>query len=90
MVEFTDGERSWHEEMRGITKDANGRDVLVGLTMEETEFYLTYSRRFGARDRDRDPANQARMAELRRKHDIARCQVIGAEVEARNDGSPRH
>ena len=36
MVEFTAGERAFLEEMRGLAKDENGQEVLVGLTLEES------------------------------------------------------
>jgi hypothetical protein len=90
MIEFTAGERAFLEEMRGLAKDENGQDVLVGLTLEETEFYVTYTRKRAAGARERDPANRDRFFALHDKHDLVRQQVILAEREARRDSSPRH
>jgi len=89
MIEFTDSEREFHTEMRGLTKDEHGREVLVGLTLDETEFYVTHVRRRTAGDRDRDRANQARYLELHQKHEFARLQTIGAEVELRRENPTR-
>jgi hypothetical protein len=90
MVEFTAGERAFLEEMRGLAKDGNGLEVLVGLTLEETEFYVDYTRRRAAGAREHDPANRERFFALHEKHDLVRRQVILAESEARRDGAPRH
>ena len=90
MVELTAGERSFLEEKRGLAKDENGQEVLVGLTLEETEFYVNYTRKRAAGDREHDPANRERFFALHDKHDLARRQVILAENEARHDPSARH
>lgn len=87
MIEFTEAERAYHREMRSLTTDAGGREILVGLTLEETEFYVSYSRRRSSGDRDRDPVNKSRFLELHEKHEWVRLQIIGAEVQAR--GEPR-
>ena len=41
MFTFADDERASLGWMRGITQDPQGRAVLVGLTFEETDFYVT-------------------------------------------------
>ncbi len=84
MFEFTDAESAYHREMRSLTVDAEGREVLVGLTVEETEFYVTYVRRRASGDRDRNPANKSRFLGLQQIHEWARLQVIDAEVQARS------
>jgi hypothetical protein len=89
MFEFSDSERVWHTEMRGISTDEQGREVLVGLTMEETVFYVTRTRNRGSGVRDSDPGNRARFLELGQKHERARLQVIGAEIELRRENPPR-
>jgi hypothetical protein len=83
MFKFSDSERAWHSEMRGLATDEQGREVLVGLTMDETIFYTTYSRTRAAGDPDRDPDNRGRFLKLRQKHEVARIQVIAAENELR-------
>jgi hypothetical protein len=88
MFEFSDSERVWHTEMRGISTDEHGREVLAGLTMEETAFYMsrTRSRASGVHD---NPNSRTRFLELREKHERARLQVIGAEIELRGENPPR-
>lgn len=90
MIEFTAGERTFLEEMRGLARDEKGQEVLAGLTLEETEFYVSYTRRRAVGERERDPANRDRFFALHEKHDLVRRQVILAESEARRDPSPRH
>ena len=41
MFTLTDDERTSLGWMRAITQDPQGRAVLVGLTFEETDFYVT-------------------------------------------------
>ena len=89
MITFTDSERAFHLEMRGLAKDVRGQEVLVGLTAEETEFYVIHVRRRSAGNRDRDRANKARYLELHQKHEFARLQTIGAEVELRRENPTR-
>jgi len=89
MTTFTDSERAFHLEMRGLTRDMHGQEVLVGLTTEETDFYVTHVRRRAAGDRDRDRANQDRFLELYQKHEFARLQTIGTEVELRRENPTR-
>jgi len=87
MIEFSDSERKRHAEMRSLTTDEHGREVLVGLTVEETEFYVTYlrTRHSGKRTlSDRD-----RYLELRQKHEKARLQVLLAENQLRIENPPR-
>lgn len=90
MIEFSDSERSFLEQMRGLARDDDGQEVLVGLTAEETEFYVLYGRKRASGERNRDPSSRDRYLALHQKHDLARQQVIHAENEARRDGSPRH
>jgi len=44
--EFTDEERAQFREMRDISTDAQGREVLVGLTHDETEEFMLHVRAF--------------------------------------------
>lgn len=85
---FTDSERAHLREMRALATDALGREVLVGLTFEETAFYVTYGR-----DRIKGisrPDDGEKYLELHDKHERARLSVLGAENELRNDKPTRH
>jgi hypothetical protein len=79
-------EETYLEFIRAITTDAHGNEVRVGLTVEETAFYLAYleNRRTG---RPRDSAARARFQELHEKHEYARLNVIVAEAELRQKPS---
>jgi hypothetical protein len=78
--------RQYLTEMRAIGIDGEGREVLVGLTFDETAWYFEYSDRklhgkSGTNlDEDRD-----RYLVLSDKHERARLQVLGAEIEKRID-----
>jgi hypothetical protein len=89
MFTFTDDERASLGWMRGISQDSQGRAVLVGLTLEETNFYITYRRKFFTPERDRDREHQKRYLELHRKHEIARLEVVGTEIDLRNKNLTR-
>jgi hypothetical protein len=74
-------------EMRALSTDAQSCEVLVGLTLEETAFYVTYGRhRIASTSRHDDKKYLA----LHDKHERARLSVLGAEIELRNDDPPRH
>jgi hypothetical protein len=89
MFTFTDDERASLGWMRGITQDPQGRAVLVGLTFEETDFYITYRRKFFTPQRDRGHEHQRRYLELHRKHEIARLEMVSTEIHLRNENSTR-
>lgn len=91
MTDFTDSERAYLNEMRALTTDSQGREVLVGLTAEETEFYRKYAkeRLAGTGGADRR-ADGNRYLELHEKRERARFAVLAAENQLRNDGPVRH
>lgn len=88
MFSFTNDERAHLTEMRAITTDINGHEILVGLTLEETAFYMNHSRQFLTGDRDRH--NAERYLELHNKHEAARFAVLGAEIYRRNENPQLH
>lgn len=88
MFAFTDEERAGRREGRSITTDAQGREVLAGLTLEETAEYMTHVRKVASGDRDRE--GRKRYLELHDKHEIARLQALRAEIDLRNDKPTRH
>lgn len=84
---FTDTERAYLSEMRALTTDSQGREHLVGLTLDETALYMRC-----VRDRSRKGSREdtKRFVQLHDKHELARLQVIGAEVVLRQDKPTRH
>ncbi len=88
MFTFTDDERAYLSEMRAISTDANGNEILVGLTLEETAFYMNYTRkRITGED---DHLHGERYLELHNKHEQARFEVLGAEIHLRTEKPTFH
>lgn len=88
MAKISDDDRAYLSEMRAIATDKNGNETLVGLTEEETEFYLDYSRRSilgQTTEEERD-----RYITLNDRHEPARTAVISAESELRVDNRAKH
>jgi hypothetical protein len=68
MTTFTDAERDHLLFTRGLTTDAQGREHLVGLTIDQTDWCRAYSQdRLAGRRRSRE--DRAKYLELRKKHD---------------------
>jgi hypothetical protein len=82
MCDFTDAERKSLSATRSITRDEQGREVLVGLTERETIRYMSYVRRGGSRLK----AEREMHKQLEQKHEYARIEAIGVEhtLEMRN------
>ena len=76
---FTDDERIFKLQMRGLAKDSEGREVLVGLTLEETAFFMNRSRKFAVGIREHE--TKKRWLELAAKHEAARFAVLASEHE---------
>ncbi|HZP66248.1 MAG TPA: hypothetical protein VFB32_08055 [Rudaea sp.] len=69
---FSESERSYLEELRALSSDARGREVLVGLTFEETAWYVTQTHTLLGRHR----ADRLRYLELHDKHEKARQRLL--------------
>ena len=72
MCEFTDAERQYLTETRSLTRDQAGREVLVGLTDEESAALMAHRRRFSAGTTLPDTAALGTWLELAEKHEHAR------------------
>jgi hypothetical protein len=79
---FTNEERATLTAFRAITTDEQGREVLVGLTFEETAFYMARVRR--GPPTIPDLVSQKQYLELDKKHELARLQAA-----SREGGPPR-
>jgi len=88
MFSFTNEERTYLTESRAITTDASGNEILVGLTSEETAFYMGYARQ--RINGEHDHHSGKRYLELHNKHDMARIAVLGAEIQFRNENPTVH
>lgn len=83
---FNDADRDFFNEMRALSTDSEGREILVGLTIEETVFYMEYAR--NRMQGHNDFQNGARYLELHVKHEHARFAVLGAEHYVRTENPP--
>ena len=87
MAKFSDGEREILTRMGKLTRDSNGNEVLVGLTLEETYFYLNYKE---SQKSNANPPGTEMYLELHQKHVLAAQHVIFAEAEMRAENPSRH
>jgi len=88
MYKFSDAERAFLTEMWAITKDDQGREFLVGLTIEETSIYMTLAHKHLSDHLDHEDGQT--YLKLHEKHESARLQVIGAEAYLRVENPIRH
>ena len=88
MFVFTEAEREIRRQDRAIVLNEVGREVLVGLTEEETAVYMDYMRRYGLNKRlwtraRPDKAERETFLELHNKHETARLAAIERKAAAR-------
>jgi hypothetical protein len=72
VCELTDSERKYLTQTQSLTRDEEGREVLVGLTDRESDLLMEYRRQFATGSRDRDPENLTIWLELAARHELAR------------------
>ena len=72
MCDFTETERQYLTASRSLTRDEEGREVLVGLTDEESATLMAHRRRFSAGNRLLDAVTLSRWLELAERHVLAR------------------
>lgn len=83
---FNDAERNFLNEISALSTDSKGREILVGLTIEETIFYMEYAQK--RIQGHHDSQNRDRYLELHDKHERARFAVLGAEHYIRTENPP--
>lgn len=78
-LELSERDRAHLSETQALSLDAQGRETLVGLTRDESEWYLRdQSTWFEQRTSGtRAKADKARYIELNEKHETARIHGIG-------------
>lgn len=72
MCDFTEAERQGLTDTHSLARDKDGRDVLVGLTEQESDVLMAYRRRFTAGNIHRDQENLTIWLELAQRHELAR------------------
>ena len=85
MIIFTSSERAFLTEMRSLAIDRSGNEHLVGLNLDETEFYQEYVRARG-RGEWRSDEDADRYLTLHETHEAFRFAIINAEVQLREEG----
>lgn len=83
-MEFDPHERAYLLDMRLLTTDLEGRDVFVGLSVEESEEYFAFTRPGGTdlrpgEDWEQQHARGERYLELHDKMEKAKFELIAAE-----------
>ena len=76
MCDFTETERQYLAATRSLTQDDEGREVLVGLTDEESATLMAFRRRCAADNKLPDTATLGSWLDLAEKHELARPWVI--------------
>ena len=90
MTTFTDADRVYLNEMRALTTNSEGEEVLVGLTHQETKFFMEFSnKRLSGSQRSSDE-DRDRYLNLNEKHEKERLSILAAENQLRNDNQQRH
>lgn len=87
-LDLTEAERYSNEWRMALTEDADGREVLIGLTFDESALYISRKRHFSVGDRDR--STRTLWLELHEKHERARLQIVGAVAEKENTNPSSH
>ena len=83
-MNFTDDERKSLMATDSITRDEQGREVLVGLTERETIRYMAFVRKGGSRYK----GDQELHGELRAKHERARAEAVEIDHSLRMRNPP--
>lgn len=78
MFAFTEEERACLRQMGALATDRRGNEVLAGLTLEETAFYVEYGRAWASGIRA-GPGDREKYLALSRKHERER-RAIGTDV----------
>ena len=76
MMKEVQQERARLMESRILGKDDQGREVLIGLTVEETAFCVKHRRRLLSTDLDVDGIDKERFMELMEKHKRAQRLLV--------------
>lgn len=81
-LDLTDAERYSNEWRLALAVDDAGHETLIGLTVDESIFYIDRKRKFLSGNRDE--AGRKLWLELNEKHERARLQIVGAVAEKEN------
>jgi len=86
MLNLTDCNRTFLKKIYSLSTDLNDREVLVGLTHEESRRYLALSEPM----RNATPEEKNEHSELKDRHSLTRVQVLEAELYLRTENPSVH
>jgi hypothetical protein len=83
---INENHREHLEFTRALSKDSEGREVLIGLTFDETEWFLQYlDNRYDEKPTGSNSADDSDLyLLLHERHEAARLEMVMAEIEARH------
>lgn len=76
-LELSEADRKHLSDTQAIGLDSEGREILIGLSREESEWLLRDKELWVANRNSGTPTDEARSIELEEKHDVARLQGVG-------------
>jgi hypothetical protein len=77
-LKLTDDERAAKRSFQALSLDAEGNEIYVGLSREESEWMLDYERKYApGTGRRPEPQEKRRHIALNEKHELARLRAIG-------------
>lgn len=79
MLELQPGARAYLKEIRALSKDGDGNEVFIGMTLKESVWYQNYLEESFYSDTERCDASQEAYLALHDKHEEARQTVIADE-----------
>lgn len=82
MLKFQPGAREYLSEIGALSVGRDGREVFVGMTMEESIWYQNYVEESFSGTANRVDGSQEKYLELQDKHETARLRVIDSEHQA--------
>ncbi len=85
---ITKSERAYLAEMRALSTDKEGNEVVAGLTSEESLFYVLYAQRDLEGRTTKSDTSQ--YLALHDRHEKVRLAVLGAEMSLRDASPPIH
>lgn len=86
VLDLTDSNRTFLKKIYSLSTDLSDREVLVGLTHEESERYLALSDPV----RNATPEEMQEHSALKERHILTRVQVLEAELCLRTENPSVH
>ncbi|UUC49148.1 hypothetical protein NOX82_25190 [Pseudomonas citronellolis] len=89
MLDISDADRAYLNELRALSIDSLGNEIFVGLTLEESNRFAVLSKR-GLMSGDRRFDDGEEYLTLHDKHEMARMRVLAEEHVIRTENPTKH